>query len=116
MIGERGKRTEMAVKAHLKTLGQGKETILEGYAQDAILLAPQGTFQGREAIAEFYDEFIRDTVPLLAASYSLQRFDVVGEVGYLNWSAMPSIPTGSDTFLVHEDLIVLHTTHFHLTK
>lgn len=116
MTGERGKNTELAVKNYLKTLGQGKEKILELYAPDAILLTPKGPFQGQDAIAEFYEEFILDTLPLLASSYSLLRFDVVGEAAYLNWSAEPSIPTGSDTFLVHEGLIVLHTTHAHMPR
>ncbi|MEQ9021830.1 MAG: nuclear transport factor 2 family protein [Pseudomonadales bacterium] len=116
MTGERGKNTELAVKTYLKTLGQGKQKILELYAQDAILLTPKGPFQGQDAIAEFYEEFIRDTLPLLASSYSLQRFDVVGEAAYLNWSAEPSIPTGSDTFLIHEGLIVLHTTHAYMPQ
>ena len=45
MTGERGKNTELAVKNYLKTLGQGKEKILELYAPDAILLTPKGPFQ-----------------------------------------------------------------------
>lgn len=116
MAGERGKNTELAVRTYLKTLGQGKEKILELYARDAILLTPQGPFQGQESIAGYYEEFLRDMLPLLASSYSLLRFDVVGEAAYLNWTAEPSIPTGSDTFLVHEGLIVLHTTHLHLVN
>jgi hypothetical protein len=116
MAGERGKNTELAIKTYLKTLGQGKEKILELYAPDAILLTPKGPFQGQEAIAGYYDEFLRDTLPLLASSYNLLRFDVVGEAAYLNWTAEPSIPGGSDTFLVHMGLIVLHTTHAHMVQ
>jgi len=116
MTGARGKNTELAVRNYLKTLGQGVESILALYAQEAILLTPKGPFQGQEAIAVFYEEFLRDTLPLLASSYSLIRFDVVGEAAYLNWSAEPSIPSGSDTFLVHEGFIVLHTTHLHLVN
>lgn len=110
MSGERGKQTEQAVQAHLHALGQGVENILQGYGDDAILLTPEGSVQGKQAIQAYYEEFIRDTLPLLASSYSLKRFDVIGEAAYLTWSAEPSIPMGTDTFLVHKGKIVLHTT------
>ena len=74
------------------------------------MLTPNGSVQGQTAIREYYDGFIRDTLPLLAASYSLMRFDVIGEAAYLTWKAEPSIPMGTDTFLVHKGKIVLHTT------
>jgi len=105
-----GKQTEVAVQAHLHALGQGIEQILDGYGMDAILLTPKGAVQGQSAIREYYEDFIRDTLPILAASYSLQRFDIIGEAAYLTWKAEPSIPMGTDTFLVHKGKIVLHTT------
>lgn len=114
MSGERGKKTEKVVQAHLHALGQGIEKILEGYGPDAILLTPNGSFQGQSAIREFYETFVTDTLPLLAASYSLSRFDVIGEAAYLTWSAEPSIPMGTDTFLVHSGKIVLHTSSMYM--
>ena len=109
-----GKQTEVAVQAHLHALGQGIEQILEGYGPDAILLTPTGAVQGQQAIRKYYEDFIHDTLPLLAASYSLQRFDVIGEAAYLTWKAEPSIPMGTDTFLVHQGKIVLHTTSMYM--
>jgi len=114
MSGEGGKQTEAAVKAHLHALGQGLDEILKGYGDEAILLTPAGPHQGLRAIREYYLEFIQDTLPLLAASYSLKRFDVIGEAAYLTWTAEPSIPMGTDTFLVHKDKIVLHTTSMYM--
>ena len=114
MSGARGKQTETTIQSYLHNLGQGEDKILESYSQDAILLTSAGIYQGQEAIKRYYRSYIEDTLPLLAASYSLSRFDVVGEAGYLVWSAQPSIPMGTDTFLVHLGKIVLHTTSMHM--
>ena len=111
--GESGKQTEVAVQAYLHSLGQGVDQILSGYGSDAILLTPGGSYQGQD-IREYYESFARDTLPLLAASYSLLRFDVIGEAAYLTWKADPSIPMGTDTFLVHKGKIVLHTTSMYM--
>jgi ketosteroid isomerase-like protein len=105
-----GKQTEMAIQAHINALGQGVDEILKGYGDDAILLSPKGPVQGKAAIREYYEDFISDILPLLAASYNLLRFDVIGEAAYLTWKAEPSIPIGTDTYLVHKGKIVLHTT------
>lgn len=114
MARTRGKHTEDAIRAHIKALGQRLEDIVSGYSKDAILLTPEESYQGTEQIREYYRAFMRDTLPLLVSSYSLQRFDVIGEAGYLTWSALPSIPLGTDTILVHEGSIVLHTRTIHM--
>lgn len=114
MPRKRGQKTEEAIKVHIKALGESIENITSGYSDDAILLTPDGSYQGQEQIREYYQEFVRDTLPLLAASYVLQRFDVIGEAGYLTWSALPSIPLGTDTILVHDGKIVLHTRTLHM--
>lgn len=114
MARERGKYTEAAIRAHIKALGQGIDDVIEGYGSDAILLTPQASHQGLDEIRAYYKLFLQDTLPLLAASYALDRFDVIGEAGYLTWSALPSIPLGTDTILVHEEKIVLHTRTMHM--
>lgn len=114
MARTRGKPTEDAIRAHIKSLGQRLEDVVGGYSQDAILLTPDNSYQGMDEIREYYQAFMRDTLPLLASSYALQRFDVIGEAGYLTWSALPSIPLGTDTILVHEGKIVLHTRTIHM--
>lgn len=114
MTSEGGKQAEEAVRAHLRSLGQGIDTVLNGYGEDAIMLTPTGPRHGRDEIREYYEEFMRDTLPLLAASFSLKRFDVIGEAAYLTWDALPSITLGTDTFLVHKGNIVLHTTSIYM--
>lgn len=114
MARTRGVHTEEAIRAHIKALGQRLEDVVAGYSVDAILLTPEKSYQGAEEIRGYYQAFMQDTLPLLASSYSLQRFDVIGEAGYLTWSALPSIPIATDTILVHEGNIVLHTRTIHM--
>lgn len=114
MARTRGKHTEDAIRIHIKALGQRLEDVVSGYSQDAILLTPDHSYQGTSEIRDYYQAFMRDTLPLLAASYTIERFDVIGEAGYLTWSALPSIPLGTDTILVHEGKIVLHTRTIHM--
>jgi len=114
MANKRGKETENAIRAHIKSLGEGLDGIVEGYGPDAILLTENISHQGHDEIREYYQYFISDLLPLLADSYQLGRFDVIGEAGYLTWSALPSIPQGTDTILVHEGKIVLHTRTIYL--
>lgn len=109
MARTRGKPTEDAIRVHIKAMGQRLEDVVAGYSDDAILLTPDSSYQGQAQIRDFYQTFMHDTLPLLASSYALQRFDVIGEAGYLVWSALPSIPLGTDTILVHDGKIVLHT-------
>jgi len=116
MSGERGKQTEIAVQEYLHALGQGVDKVIDGYSEDATILTPEGSIQGLKSIRNYYELFTQDTLPLLAASYALSRFDVVGEAAYLIWSAAPSIPMGTDTFLIHKGKIVLHTTSMYMLK
>lgn len=114
MANIRGKQTEDAIRAHIKSLAEGLEGIVSGYGPDAILLTEKASYQGHDEITEYYQYFIADLLPLLADSFKLRRFDVIGEAGYLNWSALPSIPQGTDTILVHQGKIVLHTRTIYL--
>jgi len=114
MASEGGKQAEQAVRVYLRSLGKGIDEVMKGYGTDAIMLTPDGPRHGLTEIREYYEDFLRDTLPLLAASFSLKRFDVIGEAAYLSWDALPSITLGTDTFLVHKGMIVLHTTSLYI--
>lgn len=73
MARTRGKHTEDAIRVHIKALGQRLEDVIAGYSDDAILLTSENSYQGKSEIRDYYQTFMRDTLPLLASSYGLQR-------------------------------------------
>ncbi len=100
--------TRSVVERHLRCFAQlDLDGILSDYAPDAILLTANGPLQGvdgiRSLLAPMIAEFAKP-----GATFELSRQLVVGEYGYIVWSARTAdqvYELATDTFLVRDGRI-----------
>lgn len=102
--------TEATLGHHLQAVGtRDVDTILEDYAEDAILFAPQATFRGREQLRSFFESALQIFTPEVLGQFRMLRQDVAGDVAYIVYAAGPTMPLGTDTFVIRDGKIVVQT-------
>lgn len=85
------------------------EGLLADYAEDAVLLLPDGPRRGRAGIRAFFGVFL-DTLPAgFLEAFRIRRLESTGPVGYLVWEARPWVEVGMDTFVMDGDRIRTQT-------
>jgi ketosteroid isomerase-like protein len=100
---------------HARALEVGNvDAILEDYAEDAVVITPQGTVRGKAAIREAFTGML-GLLPDATFDMRTQIFE--DDVLFLEWSA--SGPTGRvtdgiDTFVFRGDQIRVQTLRFTL--
>lgn len=87
------------------------EAVMADYTEESILITPDATYQGLEAIREnfvrAFKAFPKDQQPL-----QLNKTVVVKDVGYILWQAKTTsmeLSFATDTFLIHDGKIVRQT-------
>ncbi len=85
------------------------EGILADYAEDAVLLLPDGPRRGRGEIRAFLGVFLDTLPPGFLEAFRVRRLESTGPVGYLVWEARPWVEVGMDTFVVEGDRIRTQT-------
>lgn len=98
-----------AFNEHLQALSQGMDVLMEGYSDDIVLLTPDATVHGKQAVKEFIGNFFGSLPEGWMSSFELHKMEFVGDFVYVTWSARPSIPMAADTFLYRDNLIITQT-------
>jgi ketosteroid isomerase-like protein len=100
---------------HITAIGAGDvDAILEDYAEDAVLITPQGTVRGRPAIRETFTGLLGQ---LPDAAWDVYTRIYEGDVLFIEWSATGEkarIQDGIDTFVFRGDAIRVQTVRFTL--
>ena len=99
--------SEYEVVQHAKDL----DATMEDYTEESVAvgnLAP-GPSVGLTAVRELFRQAMEMFTPEMIANLKTARLDIVGEVAYVVWSALPAIPFASDTFVVRDGKILIHT-------
>jgi ketosteroid isomerase-like protein len=105
--------TEEVLQHHLDALAaQDIEAVLSDYADDASLVGPDVTVTGSVALHDFFTEILK-AMPGITDALSIDRTEIVGEVGYIVWHAPGYTPLGTDTFVVRDGRIVTQTFAMH---
>ena len=82
------RQTETILKHHLESiLAKDLDGVLQGFAEDAVVFAPDGPIRGREQIRADVNEFIHHMTPKFLSDFKVGRQDIHGEVVYFTWSA-----------------------------
>ena len=104
--------TEEVLTHHLKAFADGDlEAITEDYAEEAILIWAEGVVRGKQEIRAFFDNAFTNLLPP-GSSFDLQKTIIEGETAYILWQAESTTiraPIGSDTFIIHDGMIVTQT-------
>jgi ketosteroid isomerase-like protein len=105
-----GKTTAQVLEHHIQALvSRDVDSIMEDYADDAILFSPTGALKGTKNIRASFIGVVGTLTPEIIRSMKVIKQDIDGEYAYIFWSAAPSIPLGSDTFCVRDGKIVMQS-------
>ena len=101
MIEDVERQTETIFKHHLESiLAKDLDGVLQGFAEDAVVFAPDGPIRGRERIRADVNEFIHRMTPKFLSDFKVGRQDIHGEVVYFTWSAGDAFPLTTETFII----------------
>ena len=104
--------TEEVLDHHVRVLAQGElEEVLKDYAEDAVLIQPDGIVRGHDELRAFFKNSIENCLPP-DARQTVEIRRVCGQMAYIVWNAESRfcrIPFGTDTFVVQNGKIVMQS-------
>jgi len=108
---------EQLLERHNKAVfSRDFDAIVEDYSDDALLITLYGIFSGRDAIKEFFKDFLLKKMPnMRPVESATDRILVSGNTLLIRWSAESDIATisnGVDTFIEKDGKIWRQTGCF----
>ena len=105
--------TQEIVERHLAAFGEGDvEATMADYADDAVMISPNGVRRGAAEIREAFEAFFSGLFAPGTYDFTLDLATYEGETGYIVWHAEctpVNIAYASDTFVVRDGKIVTQT-------
>jgi ketosteroid isomerase-like protein len=102
--------TAEVIGHHNASMGAGDlDAIMSDYASDAVLLTPNGIFNGTKEIQAFFEGFVSSLPEDFIANMVLDVHSVEGEYGYITWHSGDVAPLGTDTFHVVDGKIAMQS-------
>jgi hypothetical protein len=104
--------TQTVLDHHWQTFRDNDlEGVMADYSEESILITPDKTFRGLDEIRQnFVNAFA--AFPRDSTQMTLQQSEVVGDVGYIIWSAATpgfTLSFGTDTFIIRGGKIIRQT-------
>src|SRR5439155_17175230 len=104
MIRRQGMTTRAVLDHQMEAFGAGSaDEILKDFADDAVLIRPEGVFKGREAIHGVYSEMFAGLFKPDTYDFEMVAEHVEGDYAYVAWrasNATSNVVMGTDTFVV----------------
>lgn len=101
--------TQAVLDHHLQAVAAGDvQGILRDYTDESVLLTPNGTLKGLQALTEFFSGF-GSGMPDFMDGFRMLRQEVVGDVAYIVWESPKYVLLGTDTFVVRNGKIATQT-------
>jgi ketosteroid isomerase-like protein len=102
--------TETVFAHHLQAVrDRNIEAIVEDYAEDAIIMTPDGIFRGLEQTRMIFTNSINNLPADVLANLQVDRLDIDGEFVYLLWSSGSVIQSATDTLCVRDGKIIMQS-------
>jgi ketosteroid isomerase-like protein len=105
--------TRQIFEHHLGALGAGNlDAILSDYADDSILISPDGVLRGRPAIRGFFEGALASLFKPETYEFTMETVHVADDVAYIVWHAncaSADIVFAADTFLIKNGKIAVQT-------
>ena len=106
-------QTENTLLHQWHAFGAGDiEAIMADYAEDAVLITPDGALKGHAQIRSLFAQIFTTVFPPNSTSLHLAKQVVEGEIAYLLWSGSSphyNAPLATDTFVMRDGKIVAQT-------
>jgi len=104
------KTTESVIQHHVQALmSRDLDEILKDYCEESVLCTPMGTAKGLKGIRESFIAALGMLTPEAMGNMKAIKQDIQGEYAYALWSALPAVKLGSDTFHVHNGIIIMQS-------
>ena len=104
--------TQHVLENHMTAVDSGDlDAIMADYAEDAVLLTPEGTYRGHVQIRPVWEQLLMD-VFTKDANFTMVRETVEGDIAFIVWSLESDrvrIPLATDTYLVRNGKIIVQT-------
>jgi uncharacterized protein (TIGR02246 family) len=105
--------TRQVFEHHLSALGAGDlDGILSDYADDSILISPDGALKGRQAIRGFFEGVLASLFKPGTYDFTMDTLHVADDVAYVVWHAncaSANVVFAADTFLIRNGKIAVQT-------
>ncbi|MGY1690464.1 nuclear transport factor 2 family protein [Geodermatophilus sp. SYSU D01105] len=101
---------------HVEAIGAGDvDAIVADYAEDAVLITPDGVTRGRDGIRQVFTSLLGD---LPDAHWEVPTRIYEGDVLFIEWTAVAekARAEGVDTFVFQGDLIRVQTVRLTLER
>lgn len=103
--------TRTVLTHHLTAFGNNDlDEIMSDYTEQSIVLTEQGIVKGLESIRQAFEELFR-LIPT-GSEFAMNQLTISGNAAHIIWSsksAIAEIPFGSDTFIIENGQINVHT-------
>ena len=110
--------TQQVLEHHLRALGAGDlDGILSDYADDAILIRPEGVVKGRQAIRGVFEGALASLFKPGTYEFTRDSLHVADDIAYLVWHAncaSADIVFATDTFVIKDGRIAVQTFAAHI--
>jgi ketosteroid isomerase-like protein len=106
-------QAEKTLLHHWQAFGAGDvEAIMADYAEDAVLITPDGTLKGHAQIRSLFAQIFATIFPPDSTSLHLAKQVVEGEIAYILWSGSSAhyhARLATDTFVMRDGKIAAQT-------
>ncbi|HEV8722434.1 MAG TPA: nuclear transport factor 2 family protein [Candidatus Binatia bacterium] len=103
-------QTEKTLLRHWQAFGDGDvEAIMADYAEDAVLITPDGVLKGSAQIRSLFAQIFANMFPPDETELNLTKQVVEGKIAYILWSGSSpnyNAPFATDTFVMRDGKIV----------
>ncbi|MEO8040442.1 MAG: nuclear transport factor 2 family protein [Betaproteobacteria bacterium] len=100
---------EAVLESHLQAAAAGVDAVMNDYTEASILVTHDATFRGLAEIRGFFTDLLEGSTRGFLAAIKLTRQEVVGDMAYIAWEAMPWFRFGTDTFFIRNGKILVQT-------
>ena len=105
--------TQQVCEHHLRALAAGDlDGILSDYADDSLLIGPEGVVKGRQAIRGVFEGALASLFKPGTYEFTMDTLHVADDVAYLVWHAncaSADIVFATDTFVIRNGRIAVQT-------
>lgn len=105
--------TEDVLNHHLASFGAGDvEGTLLDYTDDSVLMLPDATLTGRDAIRAFFIDAYNGLFKPGTYEFTMDRQEIMGDIAFILWhstSERADVRLGTDTFVIRDGKIAVQT-------
>jgi len=81
---------------------------LSDYTENSVVYSPDGTVRGLDQLRAMFTSTLAN-IPHFMEGFHILRQDCEGEIAFLVWKKDNVFPLGTDTYIIRDGKIMVHT-------